>query len=109
MDLALAEREAQVERQLAHERLGRPVGVLQRPGDRPLAEVAVALVDVGAAAIVEVPRDGVVVVAVDRGDPALGDQRAHLVGMRAVADEVAAAVDAADAELVDPGESCLER
>jgi hypothetical protein len=43
----------------------------------------------------------VIVVAVDGGEVAFLDQRADLVGMRAVADEVAAAVDPLDAELVD--------
>ena len=89
----LADREAQVERQLAHEVLGRLVGVLERPLDRALPELAVVRRDVRAAAVVEVARDRVVVVAVDRRDLALGDQRADLVGVRAVADQVAAAVD----------------
>ena len=62
-------------------------------------ELAVVPVDVGAAAVLEVPADGVVVVAVDRGDRASLDQRADLVRMRAVADQIAAAVDVVDAEL----------
>ncbi len=72
-------------------------------------ELAVVRVDVGAAAVLEVPRDRVVVVAVDRRDRPLLDQRAHLVGVRAVADQVPAAVDALDLELVDPPERGLER
>ena len=62
------------------------------------------LVDVGAAAVVVVARDRVVVVAVDRRDPALLDQRADFVRMRAVTDQIAAAVHALDAELLDPVE-----
>jgi hypothetical protein len=41
---------------------------------------------------------------VDGRDGAPIDQRADLVGMRAVTDEVAAAVDPLDAELLDAGE-----
>src|SRR5215204_3051287 len=73
------------------------------------AELAVVGRDVRAAAVLEVARDRVVVVAVDRGHLALGDERDHLVGVRAVADEVAAAVDALDAERVDPRECGLQR
>jgi hypothetical protein len=51
----------------------------ERPVDRKLADLAVVLVDVGAAAVVEVARDRVVVVAVD---PALGEKGANLVGVR---------------------------
>ena len=54
------------------------------------------------------PGDRVVVVAVDRRDPIL-DQRADLVRVRAVADQVAAAVHALDAELLDPRQRGLER
>ena len=81
----------------------------ERPLDGELAELAVVGGDVGAAAVVEVAGDRVVVVAIDRRDLALGDQRAHLVGVRAIADEVAAAVDALDAELVDAPERRLQR
>ena len=109
MDAVLADREAQVEGQLAHEVLGALVGVRERPVDRLLAELAVVRGDVRAAAVLEVAGDRVVVVAVDRRDLALGDQRAHLVGMRAVADQVAAAVDALDPELVDARERGLQR
>ena len=62
--------------------------------DRLLPELAVVLGDVRAAAVIELAADRVVVVAVDRRDPALLDQRAHLVRMRPVADQIAAAVDA---------------
>ena len=81
----------------------------ERPFHRVLAEFAVVRRDVRAAAVVQVAGDGVVVVAVDRRDLALGDQRADLVGMRAVADEVAAAVDALDAQLVDARERGMQR
>ena len=81
----------------------------ERPVDRLLPELAVVLRDVRAAAVLEVARDRVVVVAVDGGDRALLDQRADLVRMRAVADQVAAAVDALDAELLDVVERRLER
>ena len=66
--VVLADREVQVERQVAHEVLRRLVGVRERPLDRPLAELAVVRRDVRAAAVVEVARDRVVVVAVDRRD-----------------------------------------
>ena len=98
-----------VERQLAHEVLRGLVGVLERPGDRLLSELAVVLRDVGAAAVVQVAGDRVVVVAVDRRDLALLDQRADLVGMRAVPDEVTTAVDLVDTDRVDRGEARLER
>ena len=65
--------------------------------------------DVGAAAVVVVARDRMVVVAVDRRDRPLLDQRADLVRVRAVADEVTAAVDGIDPQLVDVGERGLER
>jgi hypothetical protein len=51
------------------------------------------LVAVGAAAVVEVARNGVVVVAVDGGDAALFDQTADLVRVRAVADQIPAAAN----------------
>ena len=102
MRAVLAEREAKVEGQLAHEVLGLLVGVGERPLDREVAELAVVRRDVGAAAVLEVAADRVVVVAVDRRDGPFGDQRADLIGVRPVADEVAAAVDALDSELVDP-------
>jgi hypothetical protein len=89
----VAQVEAAVERQAAHEVLGAPVGVRERPLDRPLAQFAVVAVAVGAAAVLEIAADGVVVVAVDRGDCALLDQGADLVRVRAVAHQVAAAVD----------------
>jgi hypothetical protein len=41
--------------------------VLERPLDRELAELAFVPVAVGAAAVLQIPADGVVVVAVDRG------------------------------------------
>ena len=89
-----AELEAQIERQRAHEVLRALVGVRERPRDRSLPELAVVLGDVRAAAVVELAADRVVVVAVDRRDLALLDQPAHLVRVRAVADEVPAAVHA---------------
>ena len=104
-----AELEPQVEREPAHEVLGALVGVRERPRDRSLAELAVVLGDVRAAAVVEVAGDRVVVVAVDRRDPAVLDQPAHLVRVRAVADQVAAAVDRVDADRVDRLEAGLER
>jgi hypothetical protein len=78
--------------------------------DGLLAEFAVVLVDIRAAAVFLVAGDRVVVVAVDRRDAPVGDQRAHLVGVvRAVADQTAAAVDAVDAELLDAFERGLQR
>ena len=68
--------------------------MLERPRDRLLAELAVVLGHVRAPAVVQVARDRVVVVAVDRRDPAVLDQPAHLVRVRPVADEVPAAVTA---------------
>jgi hypothetical protein len=79
------------------------------PVDRLLAEFAVVSVDVGAAAVFEVAADGVVVVAVDRRDLHLLHEGADLVGVGAVADQVAAAVDLLDAELLDAGQGGLER
>ena len=105
---AVAEVELEVERERAHEVFGALVGVGERPFDRALSEVAVVLGHVGAAAVVEVARDRVVVVAVDGRDAALLDQRADLVGVRAVADQVAAAVDTRDAELLDALERRLQ-
>jgi hypothetical protein len=93
--------EAQVEREAAHEVLGLSVGVRERPLDRPLPEFALVPVAVGAAAVVEIAGDRVVVVAVDGGDCALLDQGADLVRMRAVADQVAAAVDGVAVGLID--------
>jgi hypothetical protein len=109
VDAVTAELKAQVERQLAHPFLRSLVGVLERPFDRPLAELAVVRGDVCAAAVVEVARDGAVVVAVDRRDLPFGDQRDDFVGVRPVADEVASAEHALDAELVDAGEGGFER
>jgi hypothetical protein len=83
--------------------------VREGPVDRALAELAVALVAIGAAAVLEVARDRVVVVAVDGRDRALLDERADLVRVRAVADQVAPAVNALDAEFLDASERCLER
>ena len=61
--------------------------------------------DVGAPAVVELTADGVVVVAVDRWDLALLDEPADLVGVRAVTDQVSAAVDGVDADRVDRGQA----
>jgi hypothetical protein len=64
---------------------------------------------VRAAAVVEVAADRVVVVAVDGRDGALLYERADLVGMRAVADQIPAAVDPLDAEVVDVRQRRLQR
>src|SRR5437870_5300466 len=82
MDGHVSQREVQVEGQLAHEVLGTLVGVLECPRDGLLAELAVVRGHVRAAAILFIARDRVVVVAVDRRDPPLLDQRAHLVRTR---------------------------
>jgi hypothetical protein len=82
--------------------------VRERPLDRPLTELAVVPVAVGAAAVLEIARDGVVVVAVDRGDAALLDQGADLVRVRAVADQIAAAVDGVDLRPLSRLECCLQ-
>ena len=81
----------------------------ERPHDRLLAELAVVLGDVRAAAVVQLAGDRVVVVAVDRRDPAVLNQRAHLVRMRAVADEIPAAVERVDADRIDRLEAGSER
>ena len=65
--------------------------VRECPVHRALSKLAVMRGDIRAAAVLEVACDGVVVVAVDRRNVALGDQGADLVGVRAVANEVAAA------------------
>ena len=109
MHADLPQLEAQIEGQLAHEILCVAAGVGERPVDRELPQLAVVRGDVGAAAVFEVASDCVVVVAVDRGDTPLGDQRADLVGVWSVADQVAAAVDAFDTERVDPRERGLKR
>jgi hypothetical protein len=101
--------EAQVERQAAHEALGASARVPQRPLDRAPAQLAVVLVAVGAAAVVEVARDRVVVVSVDSRDGALLDQRADLVRVRAVADQIPAAVDGLNARPLDRLQYRLER
>ena len=79
------------------------------PVDRELADLAVVRVDVGAAAVLEVATDRVVVVAVDGWDRALLDCGADLVWMRAVADQVAAAERRIDFEPLDLSECRLER
>jgi hypothetical protein len=83
--------------------------VLERPRDRLLPEFAVVLGHVRAPAVVEAAGDRVVVVAVDRGDRTVLDQAAHLVRVRAIADEVSAAEQPVDANRVDRREACLER
>ena len=103
------ELESQIERQRPHEVLRALVGVRERPRDRSLPELAVVLGDVRAAAVVELAADRVVVVAVDRRNLTLLDQRAHLVRVRAVADEIAAAVQAVDPDRVDRLKARLER
>jgi hypothetical protein len=64
--------------------------------------------DVRATAVVELAGDREVVVAVDRRDLTLRDERADLVGVRAVPDEVTAADDPADPEPLDALERRLE-
>jgi hypothetical protein len=108
-DAFCAEVEAQIERELAHEVLGVLVGVRERPGNGLLAELAVVRCDVCAPAVLEIAGDRVVVVAVDRRNLPLLDQHAHFVGVRAVADQVAAAVELLDADRVDRVEARLER
>ena len=103
-----AELEAQIERQPAHEVLRALVGVRERPRDRLLPELAVVLGHVGAPAVVELAGDRVVVVAIDRRDPALLDHAAHLVRMRPVPDEIAAAVHGVDPDRIDRLEARLE-
>ena len=90
---ASAELEAQVEGELVHERLRALVGVRECPVDRQLPDLALVRVTVGAAAILEVAGDRVVVVAIDRRNATLLDQGADLVRVGPVADQVAAAVD----------------
>jgi hypothetical protein len=77
------------------------VGVLERPVHRQLAKLAIALVPIGAAAVLEVAAHRVVVVAVDRGDLALLDEPADLVRVRPIADEISAAVDRVHFGLID--------
>jgi hypothetical protein len=98
---AVSHVDLEVERERAHEVLGVLVGVRQGPIDRLLTEVAFVLGWVGAAAVFEVARDRVIVVSVDGRDAELLDQRTDLVGVRAVPDQVAAAIDAPDVELFD--------
>jgi hypothetical protein len=80
------ELEAKVEGKVMHPALGAVVCVLERPLDGQLSDLAVVRVSVGAAAIMEVPADRIVVVAVDRRDLPVFDQRADSVRMRPVAD-----------------------
>ena len=77
---------------------------LARPEERLLAARFLVLVLVGAAAIVAVEADPVVVVAHDRRDAALADQLDRLVRPRAVADQVAEAVDGIRRLGIDRGE-----
>jgi hypothetical protein len=93
--------EAEIERKLSHERFRSPRRVGERPLDRKLADFLVVRVAVGAAAVVEVAADRVVVVAVDRRNVPGRDHGADLVWMRSVSDEVTAAVDRPDAKLGD--------
>ena len=65
--------------------------------------------DICAAAVVQVAGDRIVVVAVDRRDPPLRYQTADLVRIRAVADEIAAAVGRIDTDLLDRIRTGLER
>src|SRR5204863_7025450 len=52
-------------------------------------------------AVLQAPRNRVVVVAVDRRDGPLLDQRADLVRARRIADEIPAAVDRIDVQALD--------
>ena len=65
--------------------------------------------EVRAATVVEPAADRVVVVAVDRRNLTLLDQRAHLIGVRAVPHQIAAAVQAIDPDRVDRLKARLER
>jgi hypothetical protein len=108
-DALARELEAKVEGQVVHESLRALVGVLERPPHRTLPDLAILGGRVEAAAVVQVARDRVVVVAVDGRDAAVLDHAANLVRARAVADKVAAAVDVVDAELLGPAKHGLER
>lgn len=81
----------------------------ERPLDRELPVLAIVLVDIGAAAVVEVAGDCVVVVSVDGRDAALFDQLADFVRVRAVSDQVAAVIDGLRPQLIDSLERGLER
>ena len=85
------------------------MSVLKRPRHRSLSELAVVLGHVRAPAVIEVARDRVVVVAVDRRNPTLLDQPTNLVRMRTVTDQVTAAVDRVDANRIDRLEAGLQR
>ena len=104
-----SELEVQVERQVAQEILGLEGRVRERPVNRELAELTVVRGDVCAAAVLFVARDGVVVVPVDRRGPTLGDQRADLVRVWPVTDEVPSAEHVLDPEALDPRESTASR
>jgi hypothetical protein len=82
--------------------------VCERPLDRELPDLAIVLVDIGAAAVLEVAGDRVVVVSVDGRDAALFDQLADFVRVRAVSDQVAAVVDSLRPQLIDSLERGLE-
>lgn len=78
----------EIERQVPHPVLGCLISVLERPIDGSLAELAIVLGDVRAAAVLLVASDREVVVSVDGRDLALGDQGDDLVGVRVVADQI---------------------
>jgi hypothetical protein len=83
--------------------------VCERPLDRELPDLAIVLVDIGAAAVLEVAGDRVVVVSVDGRDAALFDQLADFVRVRAVSDQVAAVIDSLCPQRIDSLERGLER
>jgi len=81
----------------------------QRPGDRLQAEFAVGYGDVGTSTVFEVAGNRVVVVTIYGRDVPLGDQGYDLIGMRTVADQIAAAVAARQSEIVDACQRGLQR
>ena len=80
----------------------------ERPLNRELPELTIVRGDVCAAAVLFVARDGVVVVPVDRRGPTLGDQRADLVRVWPITDQVPSAEHLLDPETLDPREYRLE-
>jgi hypothetical protein len=108
MDRDVLDAEPRVEGERVHVLLGRLTGVLERPGDRLLPELAVVRRHVRAAAVVFIARDRVVVVAVDRRDLALLYEGANVVWIGPVADQVPAAIDPLDAECLYALERSLQ-
>jgi len=101
VDADLSEAEAQLEWESEHELPGGLARVRERPCDGEPPQLAIVGGGVRATAVLFLARYRVVVVAVDRRDPALGDQVAHLVRVRAVSDHVTAAVDTLDTKILD--------